>query len=114
VQVSYAVTQGCVFVSAAAQLGEKLPPGVSGRQFDWENKLVMKLSLSECGAMLSVLNDRTDSLDFIHSSSAGYSTMKLVRTLHLYAHVCSTTVYVLISHGNCGVCVCVCVCVGCV
>lgn len=47
--------------------GAKLPPGVSGSQFDWEKKVVAKLSIYESGQFVhEFLNPTEKGFDIIH------------------------------------------------
>ena len=71
VQFSYSFTAKALFVEGAKQAGSKLAPGASGRQFDWDNKVVMKLSVTELGKMLAVLNGKTSDASLFHSVGGG-------------------------------------------
>lgn len=58
-----------VFVSFARQKGEKLPPGSTGNQFDWENKIVVKLDETDMGKFLAVFENRIPGFDTVHTSN---------------------------------------------
>lgn len=64
----YSYKQRCVYISAAQQKGPKLPPGSQGQQqFDWENKVTLKLSLNEIGKLLSVFEGSELSTSLYHT-----------------------------------------------
>jgi hypothetical protein len=64
----YSYRQRCVYISAAQQKGPKLPPGSQGQQqFDWENKVTLKLSLNEIGKLLSVFEGSELSTSLYHT-----------------------------------------------
>lgn len=65
-QISYSYPTRCVFITGANQKGSKLPPGTTGGQFDWENKILMKLSILECGKLLSVLDGTESTVSLFH------------------------------------------------
>ncbi|KNC54479.1 uncharacterized protein AMSG_10476 [Thecamonas trahens ATCC 50062] len=67
VQFSYSFTAKAMFVEGAKQAGDKLSPGASGRQFDWDNKVVIKLSVTELGKMLAVIDGKAPEASFFHS-----------------------------------------------
>lgn len=60
-----------IFVDAALQSGEK--------QFDWENKITMKWTLSDVGVMLATLQGRQSEGKLFHQSEKGNSTFDLTR-----------------------------------
>jgi hypothetical protein len=70
-QFAYVPAKKCIFLTAARQGGPKLPPNVSGQQFDYKNKIVAKLSLQEMAAFLRVLREQTPQLDLFHSVNSG-------------------------------------------
>ena len=61
--------KGAVFVDAAAQSGEK--------QFDWENKIIMKWGLSDLGAVLAALQGRQAQAKLFHQSEKANSAFEL-------------------------------------
>lgn len=61
--------KACMFVDAAAQSGEK--------QFDWENKITMKWSLSDIGSALAALQGRVPRAKLFHQSEKANSTFEL-------------------------------------
>lgn len=62
--------KGAIFLDAAVQNGEK--------QFDWENKIIMKWGLSDIGAVLALLQNRTTEAKLFHKSEKATSTFELV------------------------------------
>lgn len=58
-----------VFVDAACQSGEK--------QFDWENKITMKWSLSDLGQVLATLQGRLPQAKLFHQSEKANSAFEL-------------------------------------
>ena len=61
--------KGAVFLDAAAQAGEK--------QFDWDQKIIMKWGLSDIGAALAVLQGRTTEAKLFHQSEKANSAFDL-------------------------------------
>jgi hypothetical protein len=61
--------KGAVFLEAAAQSGEK--------QFDWDQKIIMKWGLSDIGAALAVLQGRTTEAKLFHQSEKANSAFDL-------------------------------------
>jgi hypothetical protein len=61
--------KAAVFVEAAAQSGEK--------QFDWDQKIIMKWGLSDLGAALAVLQGRTTEAKLFHQSEKANSAFEL-------------------------------------
>jgi hypothetical protein len=61
--------KGAVFLEAAAQSGEK--------QFDWDQKIIMKWGLSDLGAALAVLQGRTPEAKLFHQSEKANSAFEL-------------------------------------
>lgn len=61
--------KAAVFLDAAAQSGE--------RQFDWEQKIIMKWGLSDLGAVLAVLQGRTTEAKLFHQSEKANSAFDL-------------------------------------
>lgn len=61
--------------------GPKAPPGSTKEQFDWKNKVVLKISVQEMGKILSFLNGKSDNVDLIHKvdkfGTISTSTLKL-------------------------------------
>jgi hypothetical protein len=62
--------KAAVFVDAAAQSGEK--------QFDWDQKIIMKWGLSDLGAVLAVLQGRTIEAKLFHQSEKANSAFELI------------------------------------
>ena len=62
--------KAAMFVEAAAQSGD--------RQFDWENKIIMKWGLSDIGGILAVLQGRQPSAKLFHQTAKGNSTCELI------------------------------------
>lgn len=71
IQFKYSKQLKCIFVESAAQSGPKLPVGASGSQFDWEKKIVVKISPFEMGKFLSVLEGKDNEIDIFHSIERG-------------------------------------------
>lgn len=63
--------KACLFVDAAAQSGE--------RQFDWENKIIMKWGLSDLGSVLAALQGRMPQAKLFHQSEKANSAFELTR-----------------------------------
>jgi len=63
--------KACMFVDAAAQSGEK--------QFDWENKIIMKWVLSDIGSLLAALQGRIPQAKLFHKSEKANSGCELTR-----------------------------------
>ena len=61
--------KAAVFLEAAAQSGEK--------QFDWDQKIIMKWGLSDIGAALAVLQGRTTEAKLFHQSEKANSAFDL-------------------------------------
>jgi hypothetical protein len=61
--------KGAVFLEAASQSGEK--------QFDWDQKIIMKWGLSDIGAALAVLQGRTTEAKLFHQSEKANSAFEL-------------------------------------
>jgi hypothetical protein len=61
--------KGAIFVDAAAQSGEK--------QFDWENKIVMKWGLSDIGTVLATLQGRLPQAKLFHQLERANSAFEL-------------------------------------
>jgi hypothetical protein len=61
--------KGAVFLEAASQSGEK--------QFDWDQKIIMKWGLSDIGAALAVLQGRTTEAKLFHQSEKANSAFDL-------------------------------------
>ena len=58
-----------MFVEAAAQSGD--------RQFDWENKIIMKWGISDIGGILAVLQNRQNTAKLFHQTAMGNSACEL-------------------------------------
>lgn len=63
-------TKAAIFVDAATQSGEK--------QFDWDQKIIMKWGLSDIGAALAVLQNRMPQAKLFHQSEKANSAFELV------------------------------------
>ena len=61
--------KAALFVDGASQIGE--------RQFDWENKIIMKWGLSDIGSVLAVLQGRTTQAKLFHQSDKANSAFDL-------------------------------------
>ena len=61
--------KAAVFVDGAAQSGEK--------QFDWENKITMKWTLSDLGPVLATLQGRTTQAKLFHQSEKANSAFEI-------------------------------------
>jgi len=61
--------KGAIFLDAAQQTGEK--------QFDWDNKIIMKLGLSDIGTILALLQNRTTEAKLFHKSEKATSSFEL-------------------------------------
>jgi hypothetical protein len=61
--------KGAMFLDAAPQSGEK--------QFDWENKIIMKWGLSDIGVVLALLQNRTADAKLFHKTEKATSTFEL-------------------------------------
>ncbi len=62
--------KAAVFVEAANQSGEK--------QFDWDQKIIMKWGLSDLGAALAVLQGRQPQAKLFHQSEKASSAFELI------------------------------------
>jgi Whirly transcription factor len=63
--------KACLFVDATNQSGEK--------QFDWENKITMKWTLSDLGTVLATLQGRMPQAKLFHQSERANSAFELTR-----------------------------------
>jgi len=61
--------KAAIFLEAAPQTGD--------RQFDWENKLIMKWGITDIGNTLAVLQGRQPSAKLFHQTEKGNSTFEL-------------------------------------
>lgn len=61
--------KAAVFIDAAAQSGE--------RQFDWDQKITMKWSMSDIGAVLAALQGRLPQAKLFHQSEKANSAFEL-------------------------------------
>jgi len=57
------VEKEAIFLEVANQMGEK--------RFDWNNKITMKLSISDIGNFLAVLRGKKDSIRLFHEPAKG-------------------------------------------
>lgn len=62
--------KAAMFLEAAPQSGD--------RQFDWENKLIMKWNLSDIGGVLAALQGRQASAKLFHQTDKGNSTFEII------------------------------------
>jgi len=60
---------GCIFINAANQAGEK--------SYDWGNKVIMKLGMSDIGKIMALLIGRTKECKLFHKSDRGQTTFDL-------------------------------------
>ena len=68
---SLSKAKAAVFVEAANQSGEK--------QFDWDQKIIMKWGLSDLGAVLAVLQGKQDQAKLFHQSEKANSACDFLR-----------------------------------
>ncbi len=61
--------KGAIFLEAASQSGEK--------QFDWDQKIIMKWGLADIGATLATLQGRTAQAKLFHKTEKASSTFEL-------------------------------------
>lgn len=61
--------KAAIFIEAALQSGEK--------QFDWDNKIIMKWGLSDIGAVLATIQGRTPQAKLFHKTEKASSTFEL-------------------------------------
>lgn len=66
----FSIQKAAIFVESASQSGEK--------QFDWEQKIIMKWGLSDIGSILSVFQGRVPQAKLFHQSEKANSTCELV------------------------------------
>jgi len=83
ISLAYSSKSKAIFLDATKQKGGKLPPGTTGNQFDWENKIVMKLKSPDLGRWLTVLNGKEKEADLIHVTEQ--EGVKVMQTLKLQA-----------------------------
>jgi len=62
--------KAAMFIEAAPQTGD--------RQFDWENKLIMKWGLNDIGGALAVLQGHQPAAKLFHQTEKGNSTFELI------------------------------------
>ncbi len=48
--------------------GDKLKPGTSGSQYDWENKLVIRVSVAELAKLLTVFSGTEKQIELRHAT----------------------------------------------
>lgn len=63
--------KSCVFLETANQSGE--------RQFDWDEKIIMKWGISDLGAVLAVLQRRMPEAKLFHRTDKADTALSLVR-----------------------------------
>ena len=68
IRFSFSRAKKAIFVDAALQSGEK--------QFDWENKIIMKWTLPDVGAALAVLQARQSQAKLFHQTEKANSTFE--------------------------------------
>jgi len=71
VEITLAWDRSCAFARAANQCGE--------RQFDWENKIIMKWAVSDLGAILAVLQARQPEAKLFHRTERADTTLNFLR-----------------------------------
>lgn len=69
VRFSLNAAKEALFVEAAAQSDE--------RQFNWEEKIIMKWGLADIGAVLAVLQGRQDQAKLFHQTQSANSSLEL-------------------------------------
>lgn len=69
VRFGLSVEKSAVFLEAASQCGEK--------QFDWDQKIIMKWGLADIGAVLAALSGRTPQAKLFHKTEKASSTLEL-------------------------------------
>lgn len=70
VRFNFSAAKNSLFVEAASQFGEK--------QFDWENKIVMKWTMPDIGHVLAALQNRQPQAKLFHQSEKANSSCDLV------------------------------------
>eukprot|EP01121_Diplochlamys_sp_Union-15-3_P022760 TRINITY_DN9789_c0_g1_i1.p1 TRINITY_DN9789_c0_g1~~TRINITY_DN9789_c0_g1_i1.p1 ORF type:complete len:422 (+),score=85.54 TRINITY_DN9789_c0_g1_i1:30-1295(+) len=78
VQFSWRTKKGGVYITAAKQRGSKNAPGSSDPQFDWENKLVMALNVTEMAEILRYIRGQQNKVNFMHKFNL-YNTSGISR-----------------------------------
>jgi len=68
VNMKYSAKVKSVFIEMSKQKGDKLPPGVTGYQFDWANKITVKISQMEMAKMLQCFKGHVKVVDMFHST----------------------------------------------
>ena len=71
VRLGLSLAKSCVFLEAANQSGE--------RQFNWENKIIMKWGLSDLGTVLALLQRRTEEAKLFHRTDRADTSVLFVR-----------------------------------
>lgn len=71
IRFSLNLAKAALFVDGASQAGEK--------QFDWENKITMKWSLADLGAVIATLQGRLPNAKLFHQSEKANSAFELTR-----------------------------------
>ena len=61
--------KSCLFLEAASQSGDK--------QFDWENKIIMKWGMSDLGSVLAVLQGRCATAKLFHQTEKAQSCFEI-------------------------------------
>jgi hypothetical protein len=74
VQFDFNREKQCIFLEAARQVASQAQ-GAQQNAFDWENKIVFKLGLTDMGKLLAVLQGRIKSVDLFHDPSKGQYTL---------------------------------------
>lgn len=67
IRLGLSQAKSCVFLEAANQSGE--------RQFDWENKIIMKWGLPDLGSVLALLQGRTTEAKLFHRTEKADTSM---------------------------------------
>jgi len=78
IRLGLSLEKSCVFAEAASQSGE--------RQFDWENKLIMKWGISDLGNLLALLQGRTAESKLFHRTDKADTSLQISRQTNNQDH----------------------------
>jgi len=78
IRFGLSLDKSCVFTEAANQSGE--------RQFDWENKIVMKWGVSDLGNLLALLQGRTAETKLFHRTDKADTSLMVSRQTNNQDH----------------------------
>ena len=78
IRLGLSLEKSCVFAEAANQSGE--------RQFDWENKLIMKWGISDLGNLLSLFQGRTTESKLFHRTDKADTSLLISRQTNNQDH----------------------------